>query len=123
MTIDKRATRKRVDYFLKHELIYFLLRYGYTVSDLVDNKIKTKPVNEIALIVLAINSCKPPYKELIVKHYLEEKKLQQVANEMHLSHTTVTEYRLNALNQFATNLVALQEFNHVEPVLDLRIKY
>lgn len=120
MNIDRKATRSRVDRFFKNDLQYYLLRYGYSLHDLVDG-IPKEPINEASIIYQALRTCKPLYRTLIEKYYLDGELVWQIEQELHISHNSICRLRIEAICQFATNLVALQEFHKIEPVLDLRV--
>lgn len=120
LDIDEKATRKRVDKFFKETVLYYLLRSGYTYDDLIAG-IPEKPMCEARLIYEALNACKPIYKELLEKYYLKEEKMYQIGKELNINHNSLATYRTKAVNQFASNLVALQEFHNIKPVLDLRV--
>lgn len=120
MNIDNKATRKQVDRFFKNDALYYLLKYGYTFHDLITG-IPKEPINEASIIYEALNNCKPLYKELLEKYYLDNMKMWQIEQTLHINHNSLANIRVEAINQFATNLVALQEYHKIEHVLDLRV--
>lgn len=120
MNINRKATRSRVDQFFKNDVQYYLLRYGYSLHDLVDG-IPKEPITEASIISEALNACQPLYKEIIKRFYLDGDMVWQIGQELHINHNSMCKLRMDAICQFASNLVALQKFHNIEPVLDLRV--
>ena len=131
-TVDLKATSKSVKRFINVFLKIFSLQSGlgltYLNGDFSEKdfmsmvSIKTTAL-QTYIIYRAVNNCSAKYQPILKKLYFDGKIQKDVMSELHMSHDKAQRYRLQASNEFATNLVELQKERGIDDtdIKDIRV--
>ncbi|MCX8720808.1 MULTISPECIES: hypothetical protein [unclassified Lactobacillus] len=128
--VDLKATSRSVKRFINFYLEMFCLRTGLKTTDLNKNfsqkdfTLLTSDHNTalgLYIIYQAINNCDAKYQAILKKLYFDNKRQLDVMSDLNITHNTAWRWRLEASNQFAVNLIKLQEQFGINDLKDLRV--
>lgn len=128
--VDLKATSRSVKRFINRYLKMFCLRTRLKTTDLncnfsqKDFTLLTSDYNSalgLYIIYQAINNCDAKYQAILKKLYFDNKRQLDVMSDLSITHNTAWRWRLEASNQFAVNLIKLQEQFGVDDIKDLRV--
>ena len=129
-SVNLKATSRSVKWFLSNYLKMFCLRTGLKTTDLNKNfsqkdfTLLTSDHNTalgLYIIYQAINNCDAKYQAILKKLYFDNKRQLDVMSDLNITHNTAWRWRLEASNQFAVNLIKLQEQFGINDLKDLRV--